>query len=94
MRAGQAVRFDNISVTTGNFTLYGGDYQIAVVATFGGGNVVLEQLGPDNVTYFAMHSVITANGTTRVQVPPGVYRFRITTATAVFVSAVFIQAYQ
>lgn len=84
MRAEQSVRFDNISVDTSEFTLYGGKYLISVVATFGGGNVVMEMLAGDNVTYLPVHAAITANGLVAVDLPPGRYRFNLTTATAVY----------
>lgn len=84
MRAPQAVRFDNINADTADFTLYGGRYQISVIATFGGGNVLLEQLGPDNVTYLPVNIAFTANGYDSSDLPPGKYRFNLTTATAVY----------
>ena len=39
--------FSNISAPTAAFTLKGGYYFLACVATFGGGNVELQVLGPD-----------------------------------------------
>jgi hypothetical protein len=81
-----AQTFSNIAATTSNFQLQGGLYEIAVVATFGGGNVVLQQLGPDGSTYLPVHTALTANGVATANVPPGQYRVAITTATAVYVT--------
>jgi hypothetical protein len=40
----------------------GGAYGLSVVATFGGGNVQLQLLGPDGSTWLNVGSAITANG--------------------------------
>ena len=45
--------FSNISATTAAFTLNGGYYMVAAVATFGGGNVELQMLGPDQSTWLS-----------------------------------------
>jgi hypothetical protein len=85
----EAKLFSNISATTAAFTLLGGAYLVACVATFGGGSVDLQVLGPDQTTWMATPAAthFTANGIIGpVYVPPGQYRFLITTASAVFVS--------
>ena len=81
---GQA--FSNIAATTSAFTLKGGKYGAAVVATFGGGSVKLQTLGPDGSTYVSVSSGtdFSAAGYATVDLPPGQYRFTIATATAVY----------
>jgi hypothetical protein len=61
---------------------------VAVVATFGGGNVELQALGPDASTWLSAPTALklTTNGTIAGYLPPGQYRFAVTTATAVFAS--------
>jgi hypothetical protein len=80
--------FSNISATTAAFTLKGGCYFMAAVATFGGGNVELQILGPDQSTYLSAPTALklSAAGTIAGYLPPGQYRFAITTATAVYCS--------
>jgi hypothetical protein len=80
--------FSNISATTASFSLDGGYYMVAAVATFGGGNVELQALGPDGSTWLSAPTALklSANGTIAGYLPQGVYRFTITTATAVYCS--------
>jgi hypothetical protein len=80
--------FSNISATTAAFTLKGGYYFLACVATFGGGNVELQVLGPDQSTYLSAPTALklSAAGTIAGYLTPGQYRFLITTATAVYCS--------
>lgn len=85
MRAHESVKLSNIAATTAAFILNGGDYMLLVVATFGGGNVVLEALGPNGSTWLPIHTALTANGVTGFSIPPGQYRLAITTATGVYV---------
>lgn len=86
----EAVQFQNISATTAPFSLTtGGQYSIQVLASFGGGSVKLEYLGPDNTTYAewdSTHTSFTASGHYEPILPPGVYKFVIATATAVYIS--------
>jgi hypothetical protein len=62
---------------------------VAAVATFGGGNVELQGLGPDGSTYLSLPTALklTANGMIASYLPPGQFRFTIATATAVYCSA-------
>lgn len=83
MRGYDGKHFDSISADTEAFPLVGGLYQIAVLATFGGGNVVMEQLGPDEATWLTVTDPITANGGFTLYLPPGKYRINLTTATGV-----------
>jgi hypothetical protein len=76
----------NIAATTAAFTLQGGLYAAAVVATFGGGSVKLQVLGPDGSTYLSVSSGtdFTAAGYATVNLPFGTYRWTIATASAVY----------
>lgn len=70
-----------------SFVLTGGIYVLAAIATWGGGNVELQKLGPDGVTYLSFNTAakLTANGMTApIYVPPGQYRLTVTTATGVY----------
>ncbi len=61
-------------------------YYTVTVATFGGGNVELQVLGPDQSTYLSAPAALklSAAGTIAGYLPPGQYKFVITTATAVY----------
>lgn len=97
----EAFKFDNISVSTLPFSLtLGGYYNVNVSATFGGGNVELQQLAEDSVTWLSLMfpfnnagvevdlviGKFSANGMKPFILAPGTYRFTVTTATAVFAS--------
>lgn len=88
---------------TGPVVLEGGVYSVSVIATFGGGNVALKQLGPDNATYIDVKQSFddgsstiadlvigsfSANGQKIVILPPGRYHLLVTTATAVYANIV------
>jgi hypothetical protein len=80
------VSFSGISATTAAFPLKGGYYLTSCVATFGGGTVDLQLLGPDQSTWLATPTAshFTANGIVATAwLPPGQYRFAIATATGV-----------
>ncbi len=83
-------KFENISATTSPFTLVGGAYALDAVATWGGGNVTLQRLGPDGATWINADATaisLTANGTSgAVALPGGSYRIAVTTATGVYAS--------
>jgi hypothetical protein len=80
--------FSSISANTAAFTLKGGYYMVAAVATFSGGSVELQLLGPDQSTWLSAPTALklTAAGTIAGYLPPGQYRFAIATATAVYAS--------
>lgn len=80
--------FSNISATTAAFRLLGGKYAVAAVATFGGGSVKLQTLGPDGSTWLSVAAAtdLSAAGYGLVDLPAGQYRFTIATATAVYAS--------
>lgn len=67
------------------FNLDGGLYGVAVEATFGGGSVKLQRLGPAGSAYLSVSSGtdFSAAGYASVQLPAGQYKFTIATATAV-----------
>jgi len=83
--AQDAKSFSGISASTTGFYLKGGTYLIEAVATWGGGNIELQALGPDGSTYLSLPTALklTANGTIQGQLAPGLYRFTVTTATAI-----------
>jgi hypothetical protein len=80
--------FSNISATTPPFFLKGGDYMVSAIATFGGGSVELQALGPDQSTFLSLPTALklTANGMISGFLAPGQYKFVIVSATAVFCS--------
>jgi len=88
MVASESKSFTNISASTAAFFLNGGDYLVEAVATWGGGNVELQALGPDGSTYLSLPTALklTANGSISGYLTPGQYRFTVTTATAVYCS--------
>jgi hypothetical protein len=58
--------FSNISATTAPFNLKGGIYAIAAVATFGGGSVELQALGPDQSTYLSVPAAFPAGAALKI----------------------------
>lgn len=82
----------NISATSGQLNLTGGKYGLTASATWGGGNAVLQRLSQDGSTYVPVHTQFTANGFVAVDLPPGIYRVAVTTATAVYFEIVKIPA--
>jgi hypothetical protein len=79
-------QFGPISTTTAGFAIYGGSFGLSVVATFGGGSVQLQLLGPDGTTWLNAATALTSDGFQSLTLPPGIYRIAITTATAVYVA--------
>lgn len=69
--------------TYGPYFLIGGRYQFDAVGTWGGGNIVLNQLGPDGSTYLSVSLPQTANGGQTIDIPGGTYQMVVTTATGV-----------
>jgi hypothetical protein len=74
---GDSQSFSNIAATTSAFQLKGGTYTIDVVATFGGGSVTLQRLGPDASTYLTAAAAFSANGTANATLPQGTYKVAI-----------------
>ena len=78
----------NGSATSGQQYWPGGKGVFQAVATFGGGSVGLEYLGPDGTTWVAAASgLLTANGGFVFELSPGPIRAAVVTATAVHASA-------
>lgn len=75
----------NINATTAAFSLDGGRYGAEFLATWGGGSVTLQKLGPDGTTYNTAMNAWLANGTALADLPAGSYRLAVATATAVYV---------
>lgn len=88
MSAVDGTSFSDISAATGEFYLKGGYYMVAAVATWSSGNVELQMLGPDGSTWLSAPTALklSANGAIAGYLPPGQYRFNVTTATAVYCS--------
>ena len=78
---------ENASATSSAVVWGGGRGVFAVVATFGGGSVTLQYLGPDGSTWLTGATALTANGLVAFELPPGKIRAAVTTATAVYASA-------
>ena len=83
---------------TGNsFDYPGGDGMLMASATWGGGNLALQMLGPDGATWIPLQYAatttpisITANGVAVFRAPAGPIRVVATTATAVYASVIGI----
>lgn len=72
--------FSDISASTGAFTLKGGYYMVAAVATWSSGSVELQALGPNGSTWLSAPTALklTANGMIAGYLPPGQYQFTVT----------------
>lgn len=79
----QEASFSNISADTAGFTLRGGRYGVEVVGT-GFGTVSLQRLAADGSTYVDVFTAFSANGYQTVDLPPGTYRFHVSSATGVY----------
>ena len=69
-RAGDGKSFLNIADTPAPFLLLGGRYSATFSATWGGGSVTPQILGPDDTTYVAVMTAWTGNGVALVDLPP------------------------
>lgn len=86
MRSLDAKLFQAVDATPDAFTLMGGKYAVAVVATWNtSGTVGLQVLGPDGSTYLSVSAAtdFSADGFATVDLPHGTYKFVIDTATGV-----------
>lgn len=81
-----AQEFQNISASTAAFTLKGGYYMVAAV--FSGTSVELQALGPDASTWLSAPTALklSATGMIAGYLPPGQYRFTLTSATSAYCS--------
>jgi hypothetical protein len=72
------------SSSSGQFQLEGGYYILSASATWGGGSVTLQIVGPDGSTLISTALTLTANGQVGGYLPPGTYQITVTTSTAVY----------
>jgi len=87
MRGTEAFNKSNVAAGTYSpFVVSGGYYQFFAKATWGGGNMQLNQLAPDGVTWVANGAAITADGFQYVYLPPGQVQVVVTTSTANYFS--------
>lgn len=77
----------NASATSAVFDWPGGRGWFAAKATWGGGSVGLQYMLPDNTTYVAAHTALTADGGVAFELPPCKVKAVVATATAVYASA-------
>lgn len=77
----------NASATSSNFQWGGGRGMFSAVATWGGGSVQLQYMGPDGTTWLNVGAALTANGLATFELPPGLIRATVATATAVYADA-------
>lgn len=78
---------ENASATGSAVQWGGGRGVVCVVATFGGGSVTLQYLGPDGSTWLTAATAFTANGLASFELPPGRIRAAVATATGVYANA-------
>jgi hypothetical protein len=73
-QAGDAHGESNLVATGNAFQLKGGTYQMSVIATFTGGSLTLQRLGPDGSTYLTALTAFSANGVANVTLARGTYK--------------------
>lgn len=78
------LRIENASATSATEQWGGGRGILVATATWGGGSVTLQFLGPDGSTWLTGATALTANGFVLFELPPCRYRIAIATATAVY----------
>ena len=89
MATGDGTKFLNVGTgATSAFSLLGGKY--GVTWTGSGGILALQALSGDGSTFVPVGSGIAAVGVASFDLPPGQYRFNITTSTANYISLVAI----
>lgn len=85
-----AIQVINGSADSAAKPLIGGRYLLSVHATFGGGNVQVQQLALDETTWVVPMNIagnannLTADGSQTMDLSPGTYRIHVVTATAVY----------
>lgn len=77
----------NASATGTAYEWGGGRGIFCATATWGGGSVTLQYLGPDESTWLTAATALTANGLIAFELPPGRIRAAVATATAVYARA-------
>jgi len=84
------IQISNGSADSAAKSLVGGRYVLSVHATFGGGNVQVQQLALDGSTWVIPMDIAgnanncTADGSVTMDLSPGTYRIHVATATAVY----------
>lgn len=84
------IQLVNASADSPAVALRGGRYVFSVHATFGGGNVQVQQLALDGATWVAPMNIagstnnLTADGSQTMDLSGGQYRIHVVTATAVY----------
>lgn len=78
---------ENASATSSSVQWGGGRGVFCATATWGGGSVTLQYLGPDGSTWLTAATALTANGLIAFELPPGQIRAAVATATAVYARA-------
>jgi hypothetical protein len=81
------ILLSNASATGSPAQWRGGRGVLTAVATWGGGNIALQYMGPDGATWLAVGTALTANGLSTFELPPGLIRAAVTTATAAYAQA-------
>lgn len=81
------ILLSNASATGAPAQWRGGRGVLTAVATWGGGNIALQYMGPDGSTWLAVGTALTANGLSTFELPPGLIRAAVTTATAAYAQA-------
>lgn len=95
MRATESYQQTNVAAGTfGPILLEGGDYRLSAHATWGGGNLIFQQLLPDGATFFTLFgrpsnatpntwvgSLLADGVIDFLGLPAGTYQAVITTAT-------------
>ncbi len=82
----------NIGATTAPFVLQGGKYGVDYMATWGGGTVTLQKLAGDGSTYVTVTTAFSVtNGYVTVDLPCGIYKLTVATASAIYVTITRIQ---
>ena len=81
------ILLENASATSAQKSWDGGRGVFAAVATWGGGSAQLQYLGPNGSTWLNVGSALTADGLQSFELPPGMIRCAVATATAVYAAA-------
>jgi len=88
MTTGFGYRLDiasNASAGNGSdFECKGGVVLFMAEATWGGGNIKLQIKSPNGTYLDISSSTLSANGALRLELPHGLYRYVITTSSAVY----------
>ena len=81
--------FSNISATTADFILRGGQYAVMVNGS-AFGTVTLQRKSLDGSTYVTCLTAFSANGYATVNLPSGTYNIAISSTTGVYAEIVAV----